>query len=55
MADFGEGRGTLLGSDIDIKDCGLDYSPKYIFDDYRLDGLLNSADKIIVDYYGIVE
>lgn len=51
--NFGEGRGALLASNLDMDELGLYYSPKYIFDDNRLDGLLNSAEKIICDYWDL--
>ncbi len=49
--NFGAGCGALLASNLEMDSFDLHYSPKYIFDDDRLDGLLNSAEKIIFDYW----
>ncbi len=50
---FGRGRGLVIGTHENLSEDGLIYSPKYVFTDIQLDGLLNSADIIMREYYKI--
>lgn len=44
---FGKHPGAIIASILEIENMGLFYKPKYVFDDLRLSGLLNSVEQTI--------